>query len=95
MASSTISGNVGGASFSGALVQCLNVATKVILFAAADASGNFSFTGLGAGTYIISASFLSYVYYLSVQVVADGVSTFSGINLTPTALSASNFNTQI
>ena len=91
---STISGNVGGASFSGAQVQCEDIYGKVILFAAADASGNYSFASLAAGTYRISATFASYRYYKSVQVAADGSSTYSGINLTPTALTASNVGAQ-
>jgi len=90
MASSTISGNVGGAAASGAQVQCLNVATKAISFGAGDGSGNYSITGLAAGTYIISATLNAEVYYHPVQVIADGTSTYSGINLNPVALNASN-----
>ena len=95
MSTSTISGNVGGASFSGAQVQCEDIYAKVITFAPADGSGNYSFTGLAAGTYRISATFASYVYYKSVQVVADGSATYSGINLVPTALNASNIGAQL
>jgi hypothetical protein len=87
---STITGNVGGASFSAAQVQCVNVLTKVITFAPADASGNYSIGSLAAGTYIVSATIASFVYYISVQVIADGSSTYANINLTPTALNASN-----
>jgi hypothetical protein len=91
---STITGNVGGASFSAAQVQCVNVRTNVIIFAPVDASGNYSFASLLAGTYIISATINAYVYYESVQVIADGSSTYAGINLTPTALNASNVGAQ-
>lgn len=90
MSTSTISGNVGGASFSGAQVQCEDIYAKTITFALADASGNYSFTGLAAGTYQIRATIPNYVYYKSVQVAADGSSTYSNINLSPTALTASN-----
>jgi hypothetical protein len=87
---STISGNVGGAAASGAQVQCLNIATKVITYGAGDGSGNYSIPSLAAGTYIISASLSANVYYHPVQVVVDGVATFAGINLNPVALNAAN-----
>jgi hypothetical protein len=90
MSGSIISGNVGGSAFSGAQVQCVNNRTNQILFAAADGSGNFSFTGLIQAKYIISAYFSAEVYYHPVHVAADGTSTFSGINLNPTALNANN-----
>ena len=92
--SSTITGNVGGASFSAAQVQCVNIRTNVITFAPVDGSGNYSFAGLAAGTYVISSTIASYVYYHPVQVVADGSSTYSAINLNPTALNASNASTE-
>lgn len=87
---STINGNAGGAAFSGAQIQCMNNRTQAILFAAADASGNFSFTNLPQARYIVSATFSGDVYYHPVHVSADGTSTYSGINLNPTALNASN-----
>ena len=90
MAGSTISGNVGGAAASGAQVQCLNILTKQVSYGAGDASGNYSIAGLAAGTYIISAFLSAQVYYHPVQVIADGSSTFAGINLNPTALNANN-----
>jgi|SRR5579859_6890573 len=92
--SSTISGNVGGAAASGAQVQCLNVLTKAISYGAGDGSGNYSIPNLAAGTYVISATLASKVYYHPVQVVVDGIATFSGINLNPTALNASNVSAQ-
>jgi hypothetical protein len=88
--SSTINGNVGGSSFSGAQVQCRDNRTQNITFAAADGSGNFSFTGLPAARYIISAFFSGDVYYHPVHVTADGTTTYSAINLNPTALNANN-----
>jgi len=87
---STITGNVGGAAFSAAQVQCLNVLTNVIIFATVDGSGNYSFASLVAGTYIIRATISASVYYHLVQVIADGSSTYANINLNPTALNASN-----
>jgi len=88
--SSTISGNVGGSSFQNALVQCLNILTKAVVFYEADSSGNYSFAGLAAGTYTISATYPAYVYYHPIQVIADGSTTYSGTNLSATALNASN-----
>lgn len=88
--SSTINGNVGGAAFQFAQVQCLNIATKAVLFGNGDSSGNFTIPNLAAGTYIISAFFSANFYYHPVQVIVDGVATFGGINLNPTALNASN-----
>jgi hypothetical protein len=92
--SSTISGNVGGAAASGAQVQCVNILTKAISFGSGNGSGNYSIAGLAAGTYIISATLNAQVYYHPVQVIADGASTYSGINLNPIALNASNAATQ-
>jgi hypothetical protein len=87
---STISGNVGGAASSGAQVQCLNIATKAVSYGAGDGSGNYTIPNLSAGTYQVSAFLSPNVYYHPVQVTVDGVATFSGINLNPTALSAAN-----
>jgi hypothetical protein len=90
MAGSTISGNVGGSTFSGAQIQCVNNRTQAILFAVADGSGNYTFTGLIQARYIISATFNAEVYYHPVHVTADGSTAYTGINLNPTALSANN-----
>jgi hypothetical protein len=87
---STITGNVGGASFSAAQVQAVNILTKAITFATVDGSGNYSFASLPAGTYQITATIGSNIYYHPVQVIADGTTTYSNINLNPTALSAAN-----
>lgn len=88
--SSTVTGNVGGSGFSGALIQVSNVRTKAIRYDTADGSGNFSVASLAAGDYLISASFAGYVYYKAHSITLDGSSTYSDINLSPTALSASN-----
>jgi hypothetical protein len=92
--SSTISGNVGGAAASGAQVQSMDVYSKKIKFGTADGSGNYSIPGLSASVHIISATLNADVYYHPVQVVTDGVSTFSGINLNPIALNADNTSAQ-
>lgn len=88
--SSTINGNVGGSAFQFAQVQCLNILTNQVLFGNGDSSGNYTIPNLAAGTYIISAFFSANFYYHPVQVVVDGVTTFGGINLNPTALNANN-----
>ena len=94
--SSTITGNVGGAAASGAQVQCLNTLdSKAIVFSVADSFWKFTrFRSLVAGVYQISAFLSGFVYYHPVLVTADGTSTFPGINLSPTALSANNAPTQ-
>lgn len=89
--SSTISGNVGGSAASGALVSCTNIATGAQLFAAADGSGNYTFSGLAQGSYNIQASLATKQYLPGGKsVVVDGSSTYSNINLNPIALNASN-----
>ncbi len=97
--SSTINGNVGGASFSAAQVQCLTVSSAsevggTIRFTNVDGSGNYSFATLPAGSFVISATIAASRYYHSPQVIADGTSTYSGINLSPTALNANNSATE-
>jgi hypothetical protein len=91
MAGSTISGNVGGAAASGAQVQCLNTLdSKTVFYGAGDGSGNYTIPNLPAGTYQVSAFLSGSVYYHPVIVTVDGSSTFSGINLNPTAANANN-----
>jgi hypothetical protein len=90
MSTSTINGNAGGAASSGAQVQCLNIRTKAVVLTAADASGNYTFSGLAAGTYNIMATLAGNVYYHPRQIIADGTSTYSDVNLAPTALNANN-----
>ena len=85
--SSTITGNVGGSSFSGALIQMQNVNTNGIKYTVADGSGNYSITATLAGAHIIRASGISgYSYPTSIQVITDNTSSYSGINLNPVAL---------
>jgi len=93
--SSTISGNVGGATASGAQVQCRTIssgseASGTIRFRSADGSGVYSFAGLPAGTYVISAFLASYIYRTQHTVIADGSATYSDVNLNPALLTAAN-----
>jgi len=101
--SSSISGNAGGASASGAFIQCDPLAQGLgslpTLFANADASGNFTFSGLTAGLYLITANtsgitagpFVGFVYRKSVSVPVDGVNNVTGVNV-PLPVSASSSN---
>lgn len=91
--SSTINGNVGGSAFSGANVVCSVPFQGPVQYAAADGSGNYSFTGLVAGTYIISANFPGFNYLRSHTVTADGSTTYGDVNLDPIAVGASDVNT--
>lgn len=88
---STISGNVGGAAASGANVSCTNVATGAQVYAAADGSGNYTFSGLAAGTYNIQAVLATKQYLPSGKsIVVDGASTYQNVNLNPIAANAAN-----
>ena len=97
--SSNISGNVGIAA-TGISVRCFStsgVATPVSLYGYSDSSGNFTFTGLAAGTYRLVAdtrdltgTYAGYIYRSPVEVLLDGTNNASGVNLRPTAPSASN-----
>lgn len=86
---STITGNLGGASSSGVQVTAYSSQSGLILNNA-DASGNFTFSNLPAGTYTLKAQDGSgkVNYLASHQVIADGSSTYSGINFNPTAVNA-------
>jgi len=87
--SSTISGNLGGASSSGVQVTAYSAQTGLIMNAA-DGSGNYSFTGLPAGTYTLKAQDGSGKnnYLVTHQVIADGAATYANINFNPTAVNA-------
>lgn len=88
---STISGNVGGAAASGAAVVCTNIATGAQVYAAADGSGNYTFSGLAQGVYNIQATLASNQYLKGGKSLSvDGASTYSNINLNPIAANASN-----
>jgi hypothetical protein len=101
--SSSITGNAGGASASGAFIQCDPLAQGLgslpTLFANADASGNFTFSGLIAGTYLITANaasitsgpYLGFVYRKAVSVPVDGVNNVTGVVIpNPVAANSSN-----
>ena len=97
----TISGNV-GPSYSGVVVTLTgnNSNGTVSTSATSDSSGNYSFTGLVAGNYVLRAlqttvSSQLYKYYTghSVSVLASDVTsatTFAGVNFSPTAANAAN-----
>jgi len=87
--SSTISGNLGGASASGVQITCYSQQTGLIM-GAADSSGNYSFAGLPQATYTLKAQDGSgkVNYLVTHQVIADGVTTYSNINFQPVAINA-------
>ena len=95
MASSSISGNAGGASASGAGIICVNTSNALAnVIGAADASGNFTISGLVAGTYklfgngatIPSGAFKGFTYKSTVDIVVDGTTAYTGITIpAPTA----------
>ena len=92
---SSISGNAGGASSSGAGIYLVNTSGSFApVIGAADASGNFTFSGLVAGTYKLSAggagipsgAFKGFTYKSTVDVVVDGVTAYTGVTIpAPTA----------
>ena len=94
MATSSITGNAGGASSSGAGVYLLNTSgSEVPAINAADASGNFTFSGLVAGTYRLSGvgnfgsgAYKGFTYKSTVDLIVDGTTTYTGIVIpAPTA----------
>ncbi len=101
--SSSITGNAGGASASGAFVQldplAQGLGSLTTLLANADASGNFTFAGLVAGTYVLTARtdsitsgpYVGLVYRKTVSVFVDGVNNITGVNIpNPVAVNSSN-----
>jgi hypothetical protein len=97
--SSSITGNAGGASSSGAFIQCDPTGSLPTLSANADASGNFTFSGLVAGAYLIIANaasitsgpYLGFVYRKAVSVTVDGVNNVTGVVIpNPVAANSSN-----
>src|ERR1700694_595309 len=100
---SSITGNAGGTSASGAFIQCdplyQGLGSLPTLIANADANGNFTFSGLVAGTYlltastqgIVSGSYVGLVYRKTVAVYVDGVNNVTGVNIPiPVAANSSN-----
>jgi hypothetical protein len=98
--SATISGNVGGSSFSGVVVCLYGQASTgpVQTTATSDSSGNYSFTP-AAGNYIVTAlsttvssqkyNYLS-AHNVSVQLSDVTNSTTFTVNFAPTAANAAN-----
>ena len=97
MATSSISGNAGGASAFGAsifLSPARGTAPSQTVINAADASGNFTFSGLVAGTYKLSAggagiasgAFKGFTYKSTVDITVDGTTAYTGVVIpAPTA----------
>lgn len=101
--SSSITGNAGGANASGAFIQLdpleQGLGSLPTQLGNADASGNFTFSGLIAGTYLITANtsgitsgpFVGFVYRKAVSVPVDGVNNVTGVNIPlPVAANSSN-----
>jgi hypothetical protein len=94
---SSISGNVGGASAAGANIQANPSHTTVFpdstIRTAADANGNYTFSGLSADVWTIQAStnnittgpLVGWVYRQQIAVQTDGVSAITNVNLQPVA----------
>jgi Concanavalin A-like lectin/glucanases superfamily/Carboxypeptidase regulatory-like domain len=86
-----IFGNVG---VSGATIECVSdrfdSSKTQIRFTASDAQGSYSFFGLPAGNYYLSASAPGFVYRHGASVVVDGANANTDINLAPTAPNSSN-----
>jgi hypothetical protein len=98
--SATISGNVGGASYTGADVQLINARAGTVQHYAADGSGNYTFTVAAAGLYqvrvapiTVSSVLYNYLTPHSVPVAPSditGATTFGNVNLNPTASTSAN-----
>jgi len=97
---SSITGNAGGASASGAGVYLVNTSGAFApIIGAADSNGNFTFSGLVAGTYTLSAggnfgsgayynstAKKSFIYRSTVDITVDGSTAYTGIIIpAPTA----------
>lgn len=96
-----ITGNVGITSSQGAVTVTLRPANaqspSTSVRTNNDTSGDYKFTGLSAGRYIVSAdasaissgAFVNYIYRHP-QMVDIGTSDVAAVNLTPSAMNASN-----
>jgi Concanavalin A-like lectin/glucanases superfamily/Carboxypeptidase regulatory-like domain len=86
-----ISGNV---VVSGATIECVSdrfdSSKTKIFYTSSDSQGNYSFSGLLAGNYYLSASAPGFVYRQRVFVMLDGVNGLTNINIAPAALNSSN-----
>ena len=87
----SISGNAGGASAATASVQAItkegNAGFGSTFVVGCDASGNYTFTGLLPGKYLIKASLAGSVYKLAVNTTLKDAN-LSDVNLTPSLISA-------
>lgn len=86
----TITGNVGGAAGSGAAVQLRNKRNSVLLNAAADGSGNFTFTVADNDTYLLQASLAGFTIRQKYEVPVANGQNVSAVNFTISALNAAN-----
>jgi hypothetical protein len=73
----TISGTISGAGGAGATV---NLAGAFTAATTADGSGNFSFTGLLNGSYVVTPANTGYVFTPVSQIVVVNTSNFTGLN---------------
>lgn len=77
--SGTISPSTGG---SGATLVLSGVSTAS---STADSSGNYTFTGLANGTYVVAPSHTGYVYAPATQAVTINGANATGVNFTATS----------
>ena len=97
--SNLISGSIGTGA-SGVYVNLRSisgVATPVHLNGVSDSSGNYSFSGLSAGLYRLTAdtrtltgTYAGYIYRHPVEVLLDGTNDATNVNLVPYSASAAN-----
>jgi hypothetical protein len=77
--SGTISPSAGG---SGGTLTLSGVSTASTT---ADSSGNYTFTGLASGTYVVSPSHSGYIYAPATQAVTINGANVTGVNFTATS----------
>ena len=77
--SGAISPSAGG---NGATLTLSGVSTAS---ATADSAGNYTFTGLASGTYVVAPSHTGYVYTPATQAVTVSGSNVTGVNFTATS----------
>lgn len=86
----TIAGNVGGAAGSGAQVQLRNKRSSYKAQAAADGSGNYTFTVADNDTYILEASLSGFAIRQKYDVRISNGQNASAVNFSISALNSSN-----
>jgi hypothetical protein len=94
---SSIAGQAGGASASGALVYLVPTSgaapSRATINAAVSADGSFIFNGLAAGTYRLAAGgnftvgpYKGFTYKQTKDITVDGVTAYTGVDIpNPTA----------